>query len=63
MKSKLVRYGQLKLELAKRGVKEHRLRAALKNNLLARIKLNSNSRAYYNWLQACEIFNIKSEDE
>lgn len=57
-KSRFLRYGQLKDRLASFGIKEHRLKSALKNNF-PRIKLKNNSRAYYDWNTAKKIFNIK----
>lgn len=55
---KFLRYGQLKAKLEALGVKEHRLKAALKNDF-PRIRLKPNSRAYYDWNTAKKIFNIK----
>ncbi|MBP3358427.1 MAG: hypothetical protein J6K91_05895 [Opitutales bacterium] len=52
-----LRYGGLKAKLEALGIKEHRLKAALKN--FPRIYLKRNSRAYYDWNTAKKIFNIK----
>lgn len=58
---KFLRYGQLKAKLEALGVKEHRLKAALKKNF-PRIRLKTNSRAYYDWNIAKKIFNIKDNN-
>ena len=58
-KTKLLRWGDVKNRLAKHGIKEHELRQAIKNNAVVPVRFRDGARAYYNWSEVMNAFNLK----